>query len=222
MTTSCPTPHTPTLDRTDTQGLVDLGEMALTLGMIQRVTRHSDGITIESDTTHTVMLALLAGTLRDRWYPWLDFGRVLWASLAHDLVEVVVGDTPTWGITPEQRVEKALREQHGAHVLAARFGTVSPRLVQAILDYENQATPEDRFVKTLDKVLPKITHLANEGVVLRSLSSRQEADRRWAEQRAEMAATYAAEFPLLLDLHSALADEVRQFLHDDTPVAKAS
>lgn len=78
--------------------------------------------------------------------------------------------------------------------------------------YENLDTPEDRLVKTVDKVLPKITHLLNDGVALRNLSTAAEADALWREQRESMRTTYAADFPEVLDLFTDLASMVRTYL----------
>lgn len=125
--------------------LADLAGALLAFGQIERATRHADGITPESDTTHTVMLAVLAGTLAHRWYPELDQARVLWAALAHDLV----GDVVSWDLTAAQKTAKARREQQAARELILRYRKTSPLLADAIADYEALASPEDRFVKTL-------------------------------------------------------------------------
>lgn len=197
-----------------THVLIDLAEAVMALGEVQRKCLHPDGSTQETDTTHSVMVALASATLAERLYPHLDQAAVLWASLAHDMVEIVVGDVMTWGIDPDQMAAKHAREAEAARVLVDRFSRTAPRLARTISDYEMQATPEARFVKAVDKLLPKVTHLLNEAAALRLLSTKPEADALWERQRTEMGATYAAEFPLLLDLHADLADLVRPLLND--------
>jgi putative hydrolase of HD superfamily len=93
-----------------TQGLIDAGKMVLTFARVNRVTLHEDGKTPESDTDHTVMVALCACSLAERLYPSLDIGKVAQFALIHDLVEVYAGDTNTFNITAKEREEKEKRE----------------------------------------------------------------------------------------------------------------
>lgn len=195
-------------------GLADLSSLCLNFGLIERRTLHHDATTPETDTTHTVMLAVIAGTLRARWYPHLNEARVLWAAMVHDMVEVEAGDTMSWGITAADQADKEARESAAAATLVERLGSVSPELATAINNYEHLATDEDRFIKALDKLMPLLTHLGNRAAAIQHLSTRSEADARWVEQRTTMAATYAAEFPLILGLHERLTRRIRLYLSD--------
>lgn len=146
-----------------TGAVIHLGELALKLGEVNRITFHSDGVTPESDTTHTVMLGLIACAFAHRHLPQLDIGLVAQYALVHDLVEAYAGDTPTLRLlTPEQKTEKAKREEAAFGRIAHEFVDDLPWLVFALRDYERSAVPEARYVRTMDKVLPKITHLLND------------------------------------------------------------
>lgn len=76
---------------------LNLGRLALLFGRVNRITKHDDGMTLESDTDHTIMLSLLACAFASKYMPDLDIGRVAQFALVHDLVEAYAGDTATFG-----------------------------------------------------------------------------------------------------------------------------
>src|SRR5689334_19330112 len=140
--------------------MVDLGRLALAFGRIDRTAvYHPDGVTPESDSDHTVMLGWLACALAARYFPRLDVGLVAQFALVHDAPEVYAGDTPTLRIDAAGRAAKAAREHAAVGRLRAEFADRLPWFVDMITAYEAQVLPEARFVRGLDKVLPKIVHL---------------------------------------------------------------
>lgn len=142
----------------DTRLGVAIGELALAFGLVNRATYHEDGTTPESDTTHTVMLGLLACTFAPKGY---DVGRIAELALVHDLVEAKVGDTNTAFITPEGRAEKEAREEKALNALYAEFADAA-WMMSCLTEYEEQESPESRYVRFLDKATPKITHFLND------------------------------------------------------------
>ena len=71
----------------------------------------------------------------------LDLEHVLKLCLVHDLPEVVVGDlTPQDDVSTKSADERAAMEQ------------LAPEWVSLFDEYEQQATPEAVFVKSLDKL----------------------------------------------------------------------
>ncbi len=190
------------------EAVINLGRLALAFGRVNRITYHEDGVTPESDTTHTVMLGLLACALT-AGHPRLRTGLVVQYALVHDLVEAYAGDTNTLGgLTDAARADKKAREHAAQDRIRVEFADTMPWLVDTLDAYEEQVTMEARFVRALDKLLPKITHILNECVTLREHGidpERQAA--RYAQQRQEIAA-YASDFPELLDLHAQLVDRV--------------
>lgn len=185
--------------------VIALGELALAFGRVPRITYHPDGTTPESDTDHTVMLSLIACSLAGRLG--LDVGEVAQLALIHDLVEVYAGDTATLRQPSAQdTAAKRRREHESFERIRARFGQAFPWLVEALQRYERQDSREARFVRGLDKCIVKITHLLNGCVTVRAQGmTPAELRRRYAHQRSvEM--VYAADLPLVLELHAALAD----------------
>lgn len=186
--------------------LVDLGGLALAFGRIDRTAvYHPDGVTPESDTDHTVMLGWLACAFAARCYPRLNLGLVAQFALIHDAPELYAGDTPTLRISDQGRAAKADREHAALLRLAAEFGNRLPWFPEAIAAYEAQRVPEARFVRGLDKILPKIVHLLDGATgLVEQRMTRTELIDVFTRQRADMAG-YVGEFTELIDLHAELA-----------------
>jgi 5'-deoxynucleotidase YfbR-like HD superfamily hydrolase len=197
----------------DTRGLaealIDLGRLALIFAGIDRTAvYHLDGVTPESDADHTVMLGWIAGALAARCFPGLDVGLVAQFALVHDAVEVYAGDTPTLRIDQAGLAEKASREHAAAERIDAEFGASLPWFPRLIGLYEAQQLPEARFVRGVDKILPKIVHLLDGCTGLaRQRMGRTELAAVFERQATDMT-RYVGEFAALLDLRAELVERV--------------
>ncbi len=190
--------------------LVDLARLSLLFGRVNRITFHEDGTTPESDTDHTVMLGLAACAIAAEHDDLqLDVGLVGQFALVHDLVEAYAGDMPTLrALSADRKAEKKARENAAFQRIMSEFGVALPWIDQTIAEYERQQWREARFVRALDKLLPKLTHLLNDGMTLRSEGMGvDELAARYVAQRAELA-EYAGDFPVLMDLHAELVGRV--------------
>lgn len=192
-----------------TAAVVELGRLALTFATIDRTAvYHTDRVTPESDTDHTVMLGWLACAIAARCFPHLDLGLVAQFALIHDAPEIYAGDTPTLRITTEGRAAKAAREHAALGRLHREFDPTLPWFPTAIAAYETQHSPEARFVRGLDKVMPKIVHLLDGATgLIEQRMCRTELAGVFRRQRADMA-TYCGEFTELMDLHAELVTQV--------------
>ena len=119
-----------------------------------------DRRTPESDTDHTVMLAWVAGSLAallyaDEMDPFLVTTHAVW----HDAVEVFAGDTPTLRITDAGRAAKAGREAAAEREWARRFSRSLPWAAWRVAAYEAQDSREARFVRAVDKMMPRLVHM---------------------------------------------------------------
>lgn len=186
--------------------VIEMGELALAFGRINRTAvYHPDGVTPESDTDHTVMLGWVACALAAQYFPdELNQGLVAQFALVHDAPEVYAGDTPTLRIDADGRAAKAAREKAATERLWAEFGQRLAWLPAALCLYEEQELPEARFVRGVDKILPKIVHLLDgcQGLREQGLSV-EELTAVFEEQRAAMEG-YVGEFTELLDLRTEL------------------
>lgn len=149
--------------------ILNLAALILRFGRVDRATRHPDGERPETDTDHTVMLAILALEIVNAWESagavlGLDRGRLAMLALVHDLPEAEAGDTNTMGgLTTEAKAAKAVREAEALGRIRALLGP-SSWTVAAIETYERLDTPEARFLCYLDKVTPKLTQAMNGGI----------------------------------------------------------
>jgi 5'-deoxynucleotidase YfbR-like HD superfamily hydrolase len=192
-----------------TDDVIRLGRLALRFGRTMRVTYHEDGERQESDTDHTVMLCLIACAFAARFFPKLDLGKVAQFSIVHDLVEAYAGDTDTQrALDPEQKAAKGRREWE-AWIFIKNTLPRLPWVADTIAEYEEQRAPEARYVRAVDKLMPKITHLLNNGAGLARYNrdTVELAEHYEAVQLPEML-SYAAEFFDLFALRKDLVDRV--------------
>jgi putative hydrolases of HD superfamily len=205
--TALPDPATDVTALAD--AVVDLGRLALAFGRIDRTAvYHPDGVTPESDSDHTVMLGWIACALAAKCFPQLDLGKVAQMALVHDAPEVYAGDTPTLRITEAGRAAKVARERQAARRLHEEFFGRLTWFPQAVHLYESQVIPEARFVRGLDKVLPKIVHLLDgcAGLVRQQMTRTELLG--VFERQAEDMAGYVGEFGELMELRAELVGRV--------------
>ncbi len=174
--------HAKLTDKEYTESLVRLSDLVMKFGQVDRVTLLPDGVTLESDTDHTVMLGITACAFASALMPELDLGKVAQYALVHDFVEVYAGDTPTLGISLEDKGEKDAREHQAFLRIQKEYTHTFPWLPETIKAYESLTDREARFVKTLDKAMPKITHLLNKGAYFKQTGMTKEVLTIWFEQ----------------------------------------
>ena len=174
---------------------IALGRLALAFSRVERVTKHEDGIRLETDSDHTVMLAIIACDLAPSG---LKRALVAHFAVVHDLVEVHSGDVQTLKIDAGQRLAKAERERLAYLRLAEEFGEASD-LCFMIRRYEQQKEPEARFVRLLDKVMPKITHALNGCAAAKLIVNYDGFVAAHEKQHQELSEMYP-EFPEILAL----------------------
>lgn len=187
--------------------VTDLGTLATRFAGINRTCCYwPDQRTPESDTDHTVMLAWVAPALADLLYPGrLDRGLVAEFAVLHDAVEVFCGDTPTLRIDAAGRAAKADRERAAADEWDLLFDDRLPWAPRTIRRYEAQQEPEARFVKAVDKFMPRLIHMGDRCKGLHEIgmsTAELAASIGWTQQSVT---SYAGEFPELLALGEELA-----------------
>jgi len=197
-------------------GLIALANYSMQFSRVERITFHPDGVRPETDSDHTVMLQLLATTAAielngaepEVWdLPLLDVPKVTRFALVHDLVEGYAGDTPSYRIDDAAAEEKDAREARALARIEHRFHDVASWMVDAIKAYEAQEVPEARFVRLMDKMLPKVTHTLNYGVTVRHQGDDAEGLREALTlQRAKLLAEYPEFEQLFVLLFDDLAD----------------
>jgi putative hydrolase of HD superfamily len=193
--------------------VVDLARLALAFGRVDRTAvTHPDGYP-ESDTDHTVMLSWVAPALAELLFPDLDVGLVAQFAVVHDAPEVYAGDTQTLRIDEAGLAAKRGREELATGRLVDEFATRLPWFARTLVVYEAQDSREARFVRAVDKVLPRAVHLLNDA---RELAGQFDIDvvewHRLAAQSGERLARFAWDFPALLALREELGRRIEALL----------
>jgi putative hydrolase of HD superfamily len=173
------------------------------------VTLHEDGVTPESDTDHTVMIAVCACALASKLYPYLDIGKVSQYAIVHDLVEVYAGDTNTFNISDEDRHKKEERERSAFERISKEFNNVYPWIPETIEKYESLSDDEAQFVKAVDKLMTKLTHRINKGAYLRRENiTREETIRHYGDQTKVIEEKYGKKFPEIVEILKKLTSDI--------------
>lgn len=137
-----------------------LGAMCIRYAQTERVPRYTSD-TRENDAEHSNMLAIMAVELASTLRPdSLDLGLVAQFAAVHDMVEIEVGDTPTFHVDADFLAQKADREHKALQKVLLALPPYTARLLQR---YEAQDTPEALWVRASDKIMPLIVDIEGEG-----------------------------------------------------------
>lgn len=181
--------------------ILEIASLILDFGKIERKTLHQDGERAETDTDHTVMLGILGASIASKLYKDLDLGLIAQFALVHDLVEVHAGDTDTLtGVDEDFLKAKSKREALALDKLRESFGEDFDWIHKMIEKYDSLDTKEARFIKVLDKVLPKLTVVLNGGASLAKRSIlKADVEKTFANQRQRLK-DWAYDMPELIEL----------------------
>lgn len=117
----------------------------------------------ENSAEHSWHVALTANVLAPYAEKEIDISRVMLMLLLHDIVEIDAGDTFAFD---EKTVlaEQSDKEQMAANRL---FGLLPESQYKTYLalwnEFEQAETPDAKFAKSMDRVLPLIQNMQNEG-----------------------------------------------------------
>lgn len=195
-----------------TKAIIELGELAMVFGRIDRTcVAHPDG-TPESDSDHTVMLAWIAPALaeivnRRAGYERYPVSEVTQFAVVHDAAEVYAGDTPTLRITAAELAAKASREYAASVQLYGQFAERLPWFARMVRRYEEQQDQSARFVRSVDKIMPKVVHVLNAAQdLVRAGMTKEDFQELYERQRVQIV-LWCPE-PILLQLYDELCGEV--------------
>jgi 5'-deoxynucleotidase YfbR-like HD superfamily hydrolase len=141
----------------------ELGELLMAFAKVYRATYIDYEGTHESDTDHTTMLAIMACAIASSLNLSLDIGKIAQYAVVHDLVEVYSGDVNTVNFFNIDHAEKEKNEALALAKIRKKFGKTFPWIHETIEAYESLEDAESRYIKTLDKLMPAITHIYTDG-----------------------------------------------------------
>ncbi len=144
------------------QAIVDFILEVDKLKAITRKIRLRDGERYENSAEHSWQLALLALSLAPHAPAGIDMDRVFRMLLVHDIGEIDTGDTMAF-------VEDGWEARKAAELAAVRriFGLLPAAEGEPLLalwrEFEEARTPEATFANAVDRAMPVLLNLANQG-----------------------------------------------------------
>jgi 5'-deoxynucleotidase YfbR-like HD superfamily hydrolase len=157
--------------------MLDLAKKCVDFSRVERSTYYPDGRR-ETDSEHSYMLGLIAMGLARQYFPELQSGLVAEFSFIHDLVELRIGDTPTFHLEGDQVQIKEAREHQALVELQDELHSWTG-LLELLDTYEQQVVPEARFVRVIDKAMPALVNILDQGRAL--LANHEVIDRAQLE-----------------------------------------
>lgn len=150
----------PKYEPTPASTALELGALTMRMARVERTPRY-DEKTRENNAEHSYMLALIAPELAELLFPGrFDLGLISQYCIAHDLIETKTGDVATFHFSAEDMANKHLIEQAALEELLTEL---PPHTARILREYEEQKTPESRWTKGCDKLLPKIVDILGPG-----------------------------------------------------------
>lgn len=129
---------------------------------VERRTYLADHSRREDDAGHMWHAALAALVLARHAPDRLDLGRVVAMLLVHDVPEIDAGDAFVYD--EEARARAAARERAGAERIFGLLPEGAGRELAALWEeFEDGRSPEARFARAVDRLLPLLANWAGEG-----------------------------------------------------------
>jgi putative hydrolase of HD superfamily len=140
-------------------------EFILELEKLKGVTRKVRPLGLEryeNSAEHSWQLALLAVSLADHAEPGLDLDRVVGMLLVHDIGEIDAGDVMVFaegGWAERQAAERAAVER----IFGLLPGGKGAAFLALWEEFEAGESAEARFARAVDRAMPVLLNLANDG-----------------------------------------------------------
>lgn len=195
------------------EDVVMLGEFSAELARVYRVPRYTDGIR-ENDVEHSYSLALVARFLAEKLYPELNPDLVASFCLIHDAPERYVNDTPTLGISDQDRAKKEAAEVTAMQRLLVELPESHANLLER---YEKQEEPEAKLVRFVDKLMPLVSNIVGDGrrsIGWYGIESYEQLHQLDSEARQRLSNQFP-EFPEILNLHEELSQRRKEIIFDE-------
>lgn len=116
----------------------------------------------ENSAEHSWQLAMLAFALRDYAPPATDFNRVVRMLLVHDVGEIETGDTMAF-VEGGWEQRKAAELACVTRIFGMLPGNSGAEFLALWQEFERGETPESRFANAVDRAMPVLLNLSNNG-----------------------------------------------------------
>jgi putative hydrolase of HD superfamily len=115
----------------------------------------------ENSAEHSWQLAMLAFSLAPYGEPSLDMNRVMRMLLVHDIGEIDTGDTMVF--TEGGWEERKLAERAAVTRIFGMLPDQGASFLELWHEFDREETPEARFAHAVDRAMPVLLNLANNG-----------------------------------------------------------
>ena len=130
------------------------------LKSVRRRAYLSDSSRNENSAEHSWHLAVAILALKEVMQSDVNINHAVRIALVHDVCEIGAGDV---SIYSPDRCEKTVAEREYISRFASEHKGFAFEVEKLWLEYEEQKTPESRWVKVVDRLLPFLMNLATEG-----------------------------------------------------------
>lgn len=133
------------------------------LKSVMRQSPIADGSRRENTAEHSWQLALAATVLAEHAHEPVDVARVVAMLLVHDLVEIDAGDTFIYADAHTRTAQEQAEAAAAERIFGLLPGGQGAELRELWEEFEARATPEARFAKSLDRLMPMLLNRAAGG-----------------------------------------------------------
>jgi putative hydrolase of HD superfamily len=117
----------------------------------------------ENSAEHSWHIAMLAYTLKDYAQESVDILRVINMLLIHDIVEIDAGDTFAFAEQGDLDAQHAIELEAANRIFGLLPDSQYHELKALWLEFEAALTNDARFAKAMDRILPLIQNMQNDG-----------------------------------------------------------
>lgn len=117
----------------------------------------------ENSAEHSWHIALMANVLAPYAEQPIDLHRVTLMLLIHDIVEIDAGDTFAFDETAILAQQSGKEEQAAARIFGLLPKTQKDAYIALWEEFESAETSDAKFAKSMDRVLPLIQNMQNDG-----------------------------------------------------------
>lgn len=123
----------------------------------------SDNNRAENSAEHSWHIALSAQILHEYAEQPVDIHRVTSMLLIHDIVEIDAGDLFAFDDESLQQAQEAKELAAAKRIFSLLPGPQSGQMQDLWIEFEDAKTDDARFAKSIDRLLPLVQNMANEG-----------------------------------------------------------
>ncbi|WP_088328404.1 HD domain-containing protein [Lacimicrobium sp. SS2-24] len=132
-------------------------------GVCRQALIKSDENRQENSAEHSWHVAMTAHVLHRYAEEPVDVSRVVMMLLIHDVVEIDAGDTFAFAATHELDAQQGIEIEAAKRIFGLLPESQSRELEALWHEFEHAETADARFAKAIDRVLPLLQNMQNEG-----------------------------------------------------------